>query len=343
MNSESHNLRGLKMAIWLDRPPHQSKFAFGALRFARDLLDIRALVFEGGEQVVREHDAFGVARGVPVVKTLDEALPLGIDTVTIGVSPIDVNERFSPGMLEVIRKAARLGLRVVNPTHVTDEDDPEVRRMGLPPGTFTNLRSYPRRLLFADRALSSKRVLCAGNECSNGKMTTAVLITERLRSLGVRASFLATGQTGIMVAGGRGVAVDHVRGDFITGAVEAELLECEKEADVVVIEGQASLLHPAYSPMAAAIFHASSPQAIVLSDDPNRKHLKFYERRPVPTLSDEWEAIRALSRPGTPPTLVGIARIGGGAVEGDPAVPVCDPLAEGVAPIVERLRNLFEL
>jgi uncharacterized NAD-dependent epimerase/dehydratase family protein len=115
-----------------------------------------------------------------------------------------------------------------------------------------------------------------------GKKYTALALTRALTARGVPATFRATGQTGIMIAGA-GVAVDAVIADFIAGAAEA--LSPDNAANHWdVIEGQGALFHPAYAGVTLGLVHGSQPDALVLCHDPSRDTVEGYPDCPIPDL-----------------------------------------------------------
>ena len=128
------------------------------------------------------------------------------------------------------------------------------------------------------------RVATVGTDCALGKKYTALALTNALRARGAKATFRATGQTGIMIAG-EGIAIDAVVADFVAGA--AEQLSPDNAPDHWdVIEGQGSLFHPAYAGVTLGLLHGSQPDAFVLCHDPSRTHIEGYPDHPLPTLPD---------------------------------------------------------
>jgi len=132
------------------------------------------------------------------------------------------------------------------------------------------------------RKRSGKRVLTVGTDCALGKKYTALALTQALQAQGAPATFRATGQTGIMIAGS-GVAVDAVIADFIAGAAEA-LSPDNAPEHWDVIEGQGALFHPAYAGVTLGLLHGSQPDALVLCHDPSRTTIEGYPDCPIPDL-----------------------------------------------------------
>jgi uncharacterized NAD-dependent epimerase/dehydratase family protein len=132
------------------------------------------------------------------------------------------------------------------------------------------------------RKRTGQRVLTVGTDCALGKKYTALSITRALQGRGVSATFRATGQTGLMIAG-RGVAIDAVVADFVAGA--AEQLSPDNAADHWdVIEGQGALFHPAYAGVTLGLLHGSQPDVLVLCHDPSRATIEGYPHFPIPDL-----------------------------------------------------------
>jgi uncharacterized NAD-dependent epimerase/dehydratase family protein len=134
------------------------------------------------------------------------------------------------------------------------------------------------------RKRTGKRLLAVGTDCALGKKYTALALTGAMRRRGVNVDFRATGQTGIMIAGG-GMPMDAVVSDFVAGA--AEVLSPDAPPDHWdVIEGQGSLFHPAYAGVSLGLLHGSQPDVIVLCHEPGRTHLLGYPDFPTPSLDE---------------------------------------------------------
>jgi uncharacterized NAD-dependent epimerase/dehydratase family protein len=189
--------------------------------------------------------------------------------------------------------------------------------------------------------------LTVGTDCALGKKYTALAITRALTARGVKATFRATGQTGILIAG-QGVAIDAVVSDFVAGV--AETLSPANDVDHWdVVEGQGALFHPAYAGVTLGLLHGSQPDAIVLCHDPSRQTIEDHPHIPLPPLD---EAIRRYLEAGrlTNPDIrcVGVT-INSSTLSDDVwaryrddlqatlQLPVCDPMRGGVEPIVQAM------
>ncbi len=132
------------------------------------------------------------------------------------------------------------------------------------------------------RKRTGMRVLTVGTDCALGKKYTALALTKALQRAGAQATFRATGQTGVMIAG-EGVAIDAVISDFVAGAAEA-LSPDNSPLHWDVIEGQGALFHPAYAGVTLGLLHGSQPDALVLCHDPSRTCIEGYDDFPIPDL-----------------------------------------------------------
>jgi uncharacterized NAD-dependent epimerase/dehydratase family protein len=141
-------------------------------------------------------------------------------------------------------------------------------------------------------------------------MTAALEIVRALQRAGTRAAFVATGQTGLLI-GGRGAAVDAVAGDFIAGAIEHEVVEAARDADVVVVEGQGALHHPGFSGVTLGLLHGACPAALVLCHEAGRERLRISAPDaaafPIPTLAEAALAAEAAAAWVRPARVVGVA------------------------------------
>ena len=145
--------------------------------------------------------------------------------------------------------------------------------------TLYDVRRMPDHLPVANGLVLKEEalvVLTVGSDCSVGKMTTTLEIQKSAAKKGVKSAFVATGQTGIMIAG-HGIAIDRVIGDFMAGATESMVVEACKNAPLVLVEGQGSISHPGFSGVTLALLHGSAPQALVICHRPARKCMKSTE------------------------------------------------------------------
>ncbi len=197
---------------------------------------------------------------------------------------------------------------------------------------------------------TGKRLLTVGTDCSVGKKYSALAVAQEMERRGMKADFCATGQTGIFIAE-RGIAIDAVIADFISGA--AEWLSPDNDPDHWdIIEGQGSLFHAAFSGVTVGLIHGAQPDAMVLCHEPTRTHMRGLKHAPIPRLEDcfrPYVSLATLTNPGA--QFVGIC-IDTHLLEPHLAerylkehedklgLPCVDPLTTGVGPIVDRLAVL---
>ncbi len=211
----------------------------------------------------------------PVVATVAEGLRLGANALLVGIAPVG---GVLPGQWRAwILEGLAAGMDVWSGLHTFLSDDPELREAAARSGaTLVDLRRVPEMLPVASARVASlacRVVLTVGSDCNTGKMTTALELHRAALRAGLHSRFVATGQTGILVAGG-GLAVDRVISDFVAGAAEQLVMEAAEGADVVFVEGQGSLFHPGYSGVTLGLLHGAAPSHMVLCHQPSRPAIR---------------------------------------------------------------------
>jgi uncharacterized NAD-dependent epimerase/dehydratase family protein len=197
------------------------------------------------------------------------------------------------------------------------------------------------------RRESARVVLTVGTDAAVGKMTVSLEIVAALRRAGERVEFVATGQTGIAIAGS-GIAVDAVVADFIAGAAELMVCDAAERVDWVIVEGQGALTHPGFSGVTLGLLHGTAPDLMVLCHDAGRHNVKGYDNgQPLRTLRENiriYEEAAAWRRPpGFPPARVvavalNTASLGDAFAQAtitsaaaETGLPAADPIREGPA------------
>ena len=200
------------------------------------------------------------------------------------------------------------------------------------------------------RKRSGKRCLTVGTDCSVGKMYTAMAMDAEMRKRGLKSSFRATGQTGILITGG-GVPLDAVIADFMAGSVE--YLTPDNDVDHWDhIEGQGSLFHVSYSGVTMALVHGGQPDALILGHEPTRSHMRGLPEYQQPSLEDLRDVALTLARVGNPTCqVVGISVNTQhmsdadsmsylAEVEARMGLPTVDPIRIGAGRLVDALATL---
>lgn len=212
--------------------------------------------------------------------SIEESIEAGAKTLVIGVA--NRGGVISDSWIIVLREALAQGLDIAAGLHNKLSDISELR---------VDAKQHERKLFDVRHPTTEfpvatgvkrtgKRLLPVGTDCSCGKMYTALAIEKEMRIRGMNADFRATGQTGILITG-KGVSVDAVVADFISGAVEA--LSPENEDDHWdIIEGQGSLFHPSFAGVTTGLIHGAQPDALVLCHEPTRTHMRGLPSFPLP-------------------------------------------------------------
>lgn len=204
----------------------------------------------------------GIARQVPIVASVEDAIAYQPTVLSIGIAP-------SGGALpdawrQEIRQAIASGLSIVNGLHTAMSADSELANLLHENRWIWDVRREPEGLSVgtgAARKLNNRRVLTVGTDMSVGKMSASLELNKAAKAWGMRSTFLATGQTGLML-GHDGVALDAVRVDFASGAIE-QLVMRHAEAEIVWVEGQGSFINPA-STATLPLLRGSQPTHLIL-------------------------------------------------------------------------------
>jgi uncharacterized NAD-dependent epimerase/dehydratase family protein len=253
---------------------HDAKTGMGVIRYGPD--DILAIL--DSTMAGRNLREFLPAFDVPFVGSLDETLhgPVRPDGLLIGIAP--TGGRLPESWRATILEAISAGLDVHSGLHQFLGDDPEFAAAAAAAGTrLIDYRRSPDRMetSVGRRHLPGKRViLTVGTDCAIGKMSVALELVAAARRAGVSAAMVPTGQTGMMIEGW-GVAVDRVISDFTNGTVEWLVEQGEARADWVIVEGQGSIDHPAYSAVTMGLIHGATPHAMVLVHKPGQTEHDF--------------------------------------------------------------------
>jgi len=211
-----------------------------------------------------------------------EAASMGAGSIVVGVAA--VGGVLPAQWLSELEAALDAGLDVVSGQHTRLSSFPSLVQAAQRSGArLIDVRHSDQAFpAGTGRKRSGKRVLTVGTDCALGKKYTALALTKSLQAKGIAATFRATGQTGVMIAGA-GVAIDAVIADFVAGA--AEQLSPDNAPDHWdVIEGQGALFHPAYAGVTLGLLHGSQPDALVLCHDPSRDTIETFPDFPIPDL-----------------------------------------------------------
>lgn len=246
----------------------------------------------------------GLKNGIPIFRDLDdvtERLNEIPNYFIYGIAPLEafLKEEQRQILLEAMEK----GMNLVNGLHEFLTDDEEFKQKAEEYGVkIYDIRKPPAKKdlhLFSGRILKVNTPIVAvlGTDGAVGKRTTSVLLVEALKKEGLNVAFVATGQTGLIQGAKYGVAVDAIVEEFMTGEIENAVMEAQdtEHPDIIIVEGQGALSHPAYL-SACAIVRGARPKAIIVQHPPKRKSLGDFPYMPMPTLENEIELIEIFSR-----------------------------------------------
>jgi len=245
----------------------------------------------------------GTPNGIPICASLGDAIGVAgrtPDYFIFGMAPS--SGMLSPEERRLVLEAMGHGMNVVNGLHEFLNDDPEfvaaamannveildVRR----PRDKKNLRMFSGRI----STVTCPRIAVLGTDGAIGKRTTAAILTHALNARGIRTVLVGTGQTSLIQGARYAVALDAIPCQFCSGEMEAtvvEAFECE-HPDVIVIEGQGALSHPAYL-SSSFILRGSRPDAVILQHAPARTWLGDFPDIPMPTPASEINLIETFS------------------------------------------------
>jgi len=332
--------------------PATAKTAIGVLRYAPFQV---VAVIDSTRAGKDAAECVGVGKDVPVVASVEDALARGATVLLIGTAA--AGGRIPDGYRSGLALALERGVEVWNGLHERVLADPalaaaaergraKVRELREPPADLPIGGHRARRG-------GARVVLTVGSDAAVGKMTASLEIVAALRRAGERVEFVATGQTGIAIAGG-GIAVDAVVADFIAGAAELMVCDAAERADWVVVEGQGSLTHPGFSGVTLGLLHGSAPDVMVLCHEWMRQSVKGYDdRQPLRPLREYiriYEDAASWRRPpGYPPARVVAIAVNTGSlnvqsgnademaqkiiasIAYETGLPTADPIREGAA------------
>ena len=270
--------RLLILAEGFSGDPHYGKTMRGVLRYRRqDVVVILDSTRAGEDQ-----------DGAAIVATVDEAVSFGPTTALVGVAT--QGGRFPPAWRELLRACIAHGLDVENGLHEFLTEDAEMAELAVEHGvTLRDLRRPPEGLdvpTGENFEVPVKIVLTVGSDCAIGKMTVSLELDRAARARGIASEFVPTGQTGIAIAGW-GISVDAVVADFIAGATERLVVEgSHRGGELLFVEGQGSIVHPAYSGVTLGLIHGAAPHAFVLCHQAGTTEVEGYPGHPLPSLEE---------------------------------------------------------
>jgi len=327
--------------------PNSAKTACSVIRYRRDevvgVLD--TTVSPQPAQALLE-----VGGDLTIVNSLD-ALPEA-NVLLIGVAP--TGGGLPTPMRALVLAACARGMDVESGLHDFLNDDAEFVAAAKTSGaTLRDLRANDERDVAQRKNISNEclRIHTVGHDCSLGKMVVSIELARGLSTAGVDAKFIATGQTGMLVEGD-GCPIDAVAADFISGAVEKQIL-AHQHHRVLVIEGQGSLTHPCYSAVTLGLLHGCLPQALIYCYEMGRKRVKGVDHIELPNMETQRDLYLAMANAALPSQFIGIAinsrnvdeaayKKEKARIEAEWNLPATDVFRESAEPLVNASRALLD-
>ncbi len=278
--------------------------------------------------------------------TVAEAASAGVKTMIVGA--VNAGGLLPDNWVTTIVEALDAGLDVASGLHMRLLDNPAIGEAAKRSGRrLIDVRHTTERFpVGKGTPRSGRRLLTVGTDCSVGKKYTTLALEKDMRARGIDADFAATGQTGIFISG-RGIAIDAVVSDFISGAVEWLTPNAEPD-HWYVIEGQGSLFHPSFAGVSLGLLHGAQADAFVVCHEPTRTTMRGVDY-PLPTIRAVIDLTLQLGKRTNPRIRpVGIA-VNTSALEdaaarayldkiaSEHALPAVDPVRFGVKPIVDHM------
>jgi len=298
----------------------------------------------------------GVRKGIPVFRDIEDAigkLAFVPKYFIYGIAPLA--SYITRQQRETVFAAMEKGMDIINglPEFFTEDDEfmEKARAHGV---QIHDIRKPPPRKdlhIFTGSIfrVATPVITVFGTDCAVGKRTSAVLLAETLRRRGLTTAFVATGQTGLLQGARYGVAVDVLSSGFQTGEVEHEIVKAveTEHPDIVVVEGQGALSHPAFT-SSTAIIRGARPRAIILQHPPKRKERCDFPGIPMPTLESEIKLIEIISGAKVIALTLNHENMTDKEIEdtvaeyeGTYGLPTMDVLTHGCEKIVRRLLEVF--
>jgi uncharacterized NAD-dependent epimerase/dehydratase family protein len=246
----------------------------------------------------------GIRNNIPIFKDMNDAikqLAKVPEYFIFGIAPLV--GFLSPEQREIILNAMKIGMNIVNglPQFLT-EDEEFIEKSRMFDVSINDVRKPPLRkdqhnFTGQINDISTPVIIVMGTDCAVGKRTTALKLVEALRQDGLRAAFVTTGQTGLLQGSTYGIAIDVLTSGFSTGELENAIVRADEEMnpDIIIVEGQGALSHPAFI-SSSAIIRGAKPNAIIIQHPPKRINICDFPKIAMPTLKSEIELIETFSK-----------------------------------------------
>ncbi|HEW91947.1 MAG TPA: DUF1611 domain-containing protein [Thermotogaceae bacterium] len=305
------------------------KTAYGILRHSRVLKPVCILdECHEGEDIRKVLP--DLRSSIPIVSNIETAKNLGAEVAIVAVA--SVGGVLPDEVRKHIKKAINSKMDIICGLHYRLSEDPEFSSLAAENGVkIVDVRKPPKNLKIFDGSILNRNsyvIDVLGTDCVIGKRTTAAQLWLKTLQLNWKSGFVATGQTGIMIGADEGIALDGVPSDFVPGVMEQMIKNVEKLGkEIIFVEGQAAILHPAYGQVTLGLLYGSMPDAVILVHDPFRKEMSAFEQFSMNDWKKELEIIEKLGKT----TVIALACLSDEGVERlqrETDLPVANPLKE---------------
>lgn len=335
------------LLTWGHSNPRTAKTATGLLRYCPDEC---VAVFDPDLAGKTAQEYLETGGNTPIIASLDEAP--GADTLVLGIAP--PGGKVPLAWRQVILQAIDRGMNVLSGLHDFLSDDQELSTAARAKGVILHdvrkntFKEIARRDAFNNTCC---RLHTVGHDCSVGKMVVSLELSRGLAARGRDAHFVATGQTGIMVSGA-GLPIDCMVADFVNGASEKLVLD-NQHHDIIVVEGQGSLVHPAYSSVTLGLLHGCAPHGLVFVFEAGRETVGGLEHMALPSLQQQRALFEIMGSIYQPCETIGLAMNGrrlnksqadelARSIESEMGLPVVDVLRDGPERLVDAAEAFYE-
>ncbi len=340
-------MRKMVLLTWGHSNPRTAKTATGLLRYCPDEC---VAVFDPDNAGRKAQEFLETGGETPIIASLDE-VP-GADTLVMGIAP--PGGRIPEAWRTVLFQAIDRGMNLLSGLHDFLSDDPELAKAAAARGvTITDVRKNNFRQIAKREGLRPDclRVHTVGHDCSVGKMVVSLEIARGLQRRGLDAEFVATGQTGIMVSGA-GLPLDCIVADFVSGGAEKLVLD-NQHHDILVVEGQGSLVHPSYSGVTLSLLHGCLPHALVFVFEAGRDAVGGLDHVPLPSLAKQRDLFETMASIHQPCETIAVAMNGrrvspeeahriAQVVENDLQLPVVDVIRDGADRLLDAVQRFHQ-
>lgn len=339
--------RKMVLLTWGHSNPRTAKTATGLLRYCPDEC---VAVLDPEQAGKTAQELLETGGDTPIIASLDEAP--GADTLVLGIAP--PGGKVPPAWRKVILQAIDRGMNILSGLHDFLSDDEELVAAARAKGvTLSDVRKNTFKDIARRDAFNQTccRLHTVGHDCSVGKMVVSLELARGLAARGRDACFVATGQTGIMVSGA-GLPIDCMVADFVNGASEKLVLD-NQHHDIVVVEGQGSLVHPSYSSVTLGLLHGCAPHGLVFVFEAGRETVGGLDHMTLPNLQKQRELFETMASIYQPCETIGLAMNGrrldkpqadklAQSIESEMGLPVVDVIRDGPQRLVDAAEAFYQ-